>query len=146
MKSVNKRGFTISVVSATIAIMIILVSTVSVVGASSVNAANFEEYMSLMYRIRAATYDYIMFNKTYPTTGEILKSSEFDDELITVLTDNGDIDANFYVIDITKIGETTNYGKGTVENEDVFVVSSTTNNVYYLAGKKYKGVTYYTAQ
>lgn len=144
MKRVNKRGFTISVVSATIAIMIILVSTVSVVGASSVNSANFEEYMSLMYRIRAATYDYIMFNKTYPTTGEILKSSEFDDELITVLTDNGDKDANFYVIDITKIGGTTNYGKGTVENEDVFVVSSTTNNVYYLAGKKYKGVTYYT--
>lgn len=145
-KTDKKRGFTVSIVSATVVIMIMLIGTISVVGVTSVNAANFEEYMSLLYRIKAATYDYIMFNETYPTTGEIVSSSEFSDELADEVSDNGDENAKFYVIDIAKIGIPTNYGKGTLENEDVFLVSSTTNNVYYLAGKKYKGVVYYGAE
>jgi hypothetical protein len=139
----TKRGFTISVVSATVVIMIILISTISVVGIATVNSANFEEYMSLLYRVKAATYDFIMFNKVLPTTGEVVTSSEFDNDFITELTRNGDLDAKFYVLDIPRLNVVSSQGKGTIENEDVFIVSSVTNNVYYLKGKRYKGITYY---
>lgn len=140
-----KRGFTISVVSATVVIMIILISTISVVGISTINSANFEEYMSLLYRIKSATYDYILFNQEIPTTGEVVGSSEFDSDFLTEITQNGDDNAKFYVLDISKIDVVSSYGKGSVENEDVFLVSNLTNNVYYLRGKTYKGTTYYGA-
>lgn len=139
----TKRGFTISVVSATVVIMIILISTISVVGISTINSANFEEYMSLLYRVKSATYDFIMFNKVLPTTGEVVTSSEFDNDFINELTRNGDLDTKFYVLDMSLLNVPSTQGKGTVENEDVFIVSNVTNNVYYLKGKKYKGTTYY---
>ena len=149
----SKHGFTISIVSATIAVMIILVSTVAVVGVSSINSATFEEYMSALYRVKGAAYDYIMFNKTYPTTGEVVVATGLSDDFIAELVNNGDAtaDANgklltsdkLYVIDTDTLNIVTSYGNGTLENEDVFVVSENMNNVYYLRGKKYKGTTYY---
>ncbi|MCX8074705.1 MAG: hypothetical protein N2749_03860 [Clostridia bacterium] len=33
---------------------------------------------------------------------------------------------------------------GTTSNKDVLLVAQNTQNIYYLAGYKYKGVTYYT--
>ena len=77
--------------------------------------------MSLLYRVKSATYDFIMFNKVLPTTGEVVTSSEFDNDFINELTRNGDLDTKFYVLDMSLLNVPSTQGKGTVENEDVFI-------------------------
>ena len=138
-----KKGITISALSIAVAIMLIISTSVSVVGVRSINTANFEDYISKLRRISDSVLEYVDTNKSLPTTGEVISAEGVDDELIAELTKNGDAESKLYVVDIDLLDVVLNIGKGNVQNEDIFVVSDTTNNVYYLKGKEYKGDTYY---
>ena len=52
---------------------------------------------------------------------------------------------NYYQINIGDIYNITlNYGGGTRENEDIYIINEQSHEVYYLKGVKLEGVRYYT--
>lgn len=52
---------------------------------------------------------------------------------------------NYYQIDITKLYNITlNYGGGTLENEDIYIINEQSFEIYYLKGAKYENTTYHT--
>ena len=112
-----KKGLSLSTVVIAISIMLILVSSVSVIGSSAITSANFEEYKSNIDRVSDEVNIYITDNGTLPVTNEVVVSKLND-------------------YNIKK-------GRGNVENKDVFLVTENTNNVYYLKGFKYRGKVYF---
>lgn len=138
-----KKGITITTLSVAVAVMLIISTTVSVVGVRIINTANYEDYKSKVKRMADVVLEYINTNKTLPTTGEVISTDSLSNDFRNELTNNGDLDTNLYVIDVNLLDIVTNIGKGTIQDEDVFVVSPKTNNVYYLRGRLYRGTTYY---
>ncbi|MBR5227631.1 MAG: hypothetical protein IKV94_03240 [Clostridia bacterium] len=138
-----KKGITITVLSVTVAIMLIIVTTVSVVGTRSIDTANFEEYKSKLKRVSDIVLEYVKTNKELPITGEVVSKNGFGDDFINELTVNGDEDSKLYVVDLDKLDIVINIGDGDTSDENIFVVSEETNNVYYLKGRTYRGTTYY---
>lgn len=139
-----KKGITISTLAIVVAVMLITATTASVVGVKSINTANFEDYKSKLRRMADAVLEYVDTNKNLPTTGEVITTDNLSDNFIYELMANGDIYSKLYVVDLELLDISVNIGDGTTQNEDVFVVSEDTNNVYYLKGKTYKGTTYYS--
>ena len=51
---------------------------------------------------------------------------------------------NYYEIDLNKLYNITlNYGGGSRENGDIYIVNEQSLEVYYLNGVDYEGITYY---
>ena len=139
----RKQGVTVSTLAIAVAVMLIIATSVSVVGIRSINTANFDDYASKLKRVADATLEYIDSKKEIPTTGEIVTLDGLPQDLITELTNNNDMGSNLCVVDLNQLDVVSNIGNGTVQNSDVYVVSEDTNNIYYLKGKEYKGTTYY---
>lgn len=139
-----KKGVSLMTVVIAVSIMIVLVSSVSVIGSGAISSANFEEYKSSIERVSDEVNIYFVENKALPVTNESISSDSLGSNFLSVLSDNGDLSNRLYVIDITKLNDYTfKKGKGTLSDKDVFVVAENTNNVYYLKGFKYKGKVYF---
>jgi len=138
-----KRGVTISTLSIAVAVMLIIATTVSVVGVRSINTVNFEDYASKLKRISDAVLEYVDTNGIMPTTSEIVTIDGLPEDLVTEIANSGDLGSKLYVVDLDLLDVVSNIGDGTTQNEDVYIVSEYTNNVYYLKGREYKGITYY---
>ena len=142
-----KRGITISILVVTVVLMFILVTTATVVGTRTIQTAAFEEFSSKLVRVSNDVNKYVVDNAKLPTTSEIIAKEGLPDGLKAELNKNNDATNNLFVIDMTKLRtESVNIGKGSVEDMDVFIVAENTNNVYYLKGVEYRGVTYYGVQ
>lgn len=63
-----KKGITVSILTVTVTLMIILVSTVSVIGTKSIKTASYEEFLSKVTRVSNSVNKYVIDNKTLPTT------------------------------------------------------------------------------
>lgn len=142
-----KKGITISILTVTIALMVTLATTATVIGTNAIKTAAYEEFLSKITRVSNSVNKYVIDNKTLPTTLEMIAKEGLPEDLKAEITTNNDDSNNLFVIDMTKLRvESVNIGKGSVSNMDVFVVAENTNNVYYLKGVKYKGTTYYGVQ
>ena len=125
--------------------MMILIASVSVIGSSAINSANFEEYKSEIERVANEVNLYITENDTLPTTNEVISINTLESEFLNSLNENNDISNKLYVVDISKLNDyNLEKGKGTVSDKDVFVVAEDSNNVYYLKGFRYRGKVYFT--
>lgn len=139
-----KRGITISILAVAIAIMLIIVSISTVAGIGTIRTAAYDEFLSKLTRVANDVNFYAKKNGELPITNEIIAKTGLPNELNELIVNNGDDNNELYVIDMKKLNtETVNIGYGTVDNMDVFLVAKNTNNIYYLKGYKYKGVTYY---
>ena len=66
-------------------------------------------------------------------------------ELKQLLAQRGDINSKLYVVDMSKIDDSTiENGKGNLNNKDVYIVAEETLNVYYLKGYTYRSVKYFS--
>lgn len=139
-----KRGITVSVLLVIVAIMMTVVGTVSVVGVKSVARANYETFKGKVDKVSDLALEYITTNKMLPVASEVVGKSTLDSDFVAELADNGDANNKLMVVDLKKLDTTVDIGKGTVSNGDVFVICENTNNVYYLKGFEYKGVTYHS--
>lgn len=139
-----KRGVTVSILIVTVAVMMIVVGSVSVVGVKSIARANYETFKGKVDKVSDLALEYITTNKIIPVTGAVVGKGSLDSDFITELTANNDINNMLMVIDLSKLDTTVDIGKGTVNNGDVFVICENTNNVYYLKGFEYKGVIYHS--
>lgn len=139
-----KKGLSLSTVVIAISIMLILVSSVSVIGSSAITSANFEEYKSTIDRIADEVNIYITDNGNLPVTNEVVAINSLGQDFLNQVKENGDLANKFYIVDISKLNDySIKKGKGNVENKDVFLVTENTNNVYYLKGFKYRGKVYF---
>lgn len=139
-----KKGLSLSTVVIAISIMLILVSSVSVIGSSAITSANFEEYKSNIDRVSDEVNIYVTDNGTLPVTNEVIAINSLGKDFLNQVKENGDLANKFYIVDISKLNDySIKKGKGNVENKDVFLVTENTNNVYYLKGFKYRGKVYF---
>ena len=139
-----KKGLSLSTVGIAISIMLILVSSVSVIGSSAITSANFEEYKSNIDRVSDEVNIYVTDNGTLPVTNEVIAINSLGQDFLNQVKENGDLANKFYLVDISKLNDyNIKKGRGNVENKDVFLVTENTNNVYYLKGFKYRGKVYF---
>lgn len=139
-----KKGLSLSTVVIAISIMLILVSSVSVIGSSAITSANFEEYKSNIDRVSDEINIYVTDNGTLPVTNEVIAINSLGQDFLNQVKENGDLANKFYLVDISKLNDyNIKKGRGNVENKDVFLVTENTNNVYYLKGFKYRGKVYF---
>lgn len=139
-----KKGLSLSTVVIAISIMLILVSSVSVIGSSAITSANFEEYKSNIDRVSDEVNIYITDNGTLPVTNEVVAINSLGQDFLNQVKENGDLANKFFLVDISKLNDyNIKKGRGNVENKDVFLVTENTNNVYYLKGFKYRGKVYF---
>lgn len=139
-----KKGLSLSTVVIAISIMLILVSSVSVIGSSAISSANFEEYKSNIDRVADEVNIYVTDNGTLPVTNEVIAINSLGQDFLNQVKENGDLANKFYLVDISKLNDyNIKKGRGNIENKDVFLVTENTNNVYYLKGFKYRGKVYF---
>jgi len=140
----RKSGVTTTVIVLAVVIMFIILTTATVVGSRNIDTVNYEEYMSQLTRVSDVVNEYYLANDELPTTGQIVAKANLTEALTSELTENGDINNNLYVIDMTKLDvNNVNKGSGTVNDRDVFLVAENSNNIYYYKGYKFRNTMYY---
>ena len=140
-----KKGISLTTVVIAISVMMILITSVSVIGSSAINSANFEEYKSVIERVADELNIYVTENKSLPIKNEAVSANNLGSDFVENLKENNDLLNNLYVIDISKLDDYNfEKGKGTISDKDVFVVAENSHNVYYLKGFKYRGKVYFT--
>ena len=144
-----KKGITLLALVATIVVMSILLTTVTISGIATVNNAKkmaFASEVSLLQESTDAYYtknngefpigNSVQLNISGVTSGSL---TQFDGETIT---DNKVV---LYELDYSLLGiSSLKYGLGTNGPEDMYVVSKDTKMVYYAKGIHVGNITYYT--
>ena len=141
-----KKGISLTTIVIAISVMMILIASVSVIGSSAINSANFEEYKSEIERVASEVNIYVTENNSLPIiTSQAVYANNLGNDFVENLKENNDFSTTLYVIDISKLDDYNfEKGKGTISDKDVFVVAEGSNNVYYLKGFKYRGKVYFT--
>lgn len=140
-----KKGISLLVLMVAITVMAIVISTASVMGASSINAANYDEYIATIQRVVDDVNAYYLINKELPVTGEVLSASAMGTEFMGSVAQKGDESDTLLVVNVDLLGDSTiKKGRGKVETKDVFLVSKNSHNVYYLQGYQYKNKVYFS--
>lgn len=144
MKKSYKRGITTSILLVAIVIMAILIGTASVVGSNAIKTANFENFKSEISRVSDMVNSYSVKNGNLPIRNEIVAVDSMSSDLKSAILSKGDVNENFYVVDVEKLNDSTiSLGKGSYASSDVFLVTETTQNIYYLKGYIYNSKIYY---
>lgn len=139
-----KKGVSMVTVVIAVSVMMILVSSVSVIGSSAISSANFEEYKSKVERVADEINIYINENGTLPITNQSVSINSLGKEFLEAAKEKNDLSNKFYVVDISKLNDySIENGKGNLNDKDVFLIAENSNNVYYLKGFKYKGKVYF---
>ena len=139
-----KKGISMVTVLIAVSVMMILVSSVSVIGSSAISSANFEEYKSKVERVADEINIYINENGTLPITNQSVSINSLGGDFLEAVKEKNDLSNKFYVVDISKLNDySIDKGKGNLNNKDVFLIAENSNNVYYLKGFKYKGKVYF---
>lgn len=139
-----KKGVSMMTVVIAVSVMLVLISSVSVIGSSAISSANFEEYKSKVERVADEINIYINENGTLPITNQSVSINSLGKEFLEAAKEKNDLSNKFYVVDISKLNDySIDKGKGNLNNKDVFLIAENSNNVYYLKGFKYKGKVYF---
>lgn len=139
-----KKGITMSVVLIAIVIMIVLITSATVVGTTSISTARYEEFKSTVARVADNVNEYYLNNGTLPVKKEIISSASLNADFRNELSRKGDLEEKLYVVDMGKINDASiTIGRNSTASEDVFLVSEKSQNVYYLKGVTFKKVKYH---
>lgn len=142
-----KKGITFIAVLTAVAIMFILVSTVTISAINVTNNAKKTKFATEIAYIKEAVDNYYILNGNYPISESIVLESNNNniDVQFKYGEGNGEFENILYKIDKTKIGITdTVYGNGNVDDKDLYVFSKETKRVYYLKGLSVGNKIYYT--
>ena len=139
-----KKGVTMSVVIIAVVIMLILITSATVVGSTSISTANYEDFKSMVTRVSNDINEYYVKNKELPVRNEVIAADSLPETLKAEVEKRGDKNKKLFVVDMTNINDATvTIGRGSSSSEDIFLVSEDSQNVYYLKGHEYKKVRYY---
>ena len=146
----NKRGISIISISIAVVIMLMIISVVSVSLVASVNNAKKLAFAKEIYNIQSMVTEHIDKEEYIPSKAESITIvptdlTQFEGESVI----DGSLNLNVLDLAILDI-KNTNYGNKSIgkndaeKAKDVYAVSDKTGKVYYIAGFKSKGKTYYT--
>lgn len=138
-----KKGISMMMLVVATSVMMILITSASVIGINSINTANFEEYKSVLNRISDDVNYYYIENDTLPIKSSdgymIVDPSSISYEFYSQVVAQGDELDTLYVIDLEKLEDSTI----DFNEDDVFLVSGSSHNIYSLDGFLYKSKIYY---
>ncbi|MDF2866346.1 MAG: hypothetical protein K0R72_1164 [Clostridia bacterium] len=152
-KATNKKGISLIVLIITIIVALILVATVTVSTLSAIDDANITTFSKNLAEIQDSTESYYLTNNVMPlvadstalTKDELLAIARSQDVLLEEITDNNDLNSQFYKIDLAKINVTKiPYGNGDLGAGDIFVVAYPSMHAYYPYGLQAKGQIYFS--
>lgn len=132
----NQKGITLAMLLITIIIIAILGSVVISNMDIGTDIRNYNYMIADIELLESKIMTYYNKKGGIPTTGN----------LVTVSFSGSSRDnENYYQIDISQLYNITlNYGGGTVDNGDIYIINEQSHNVYYLKGVEYEGTTYHT--
>jgi len=140
----SKKGVSLIVLVIAIVVMGIIASTVMFVSSDTVDSSDKAAFITDLQQIEDLVHEYYLSNNMLPivegieyTKNEVVTQlSEGSDSLSGEVTLNGDDEAIFYELDLTKLPiDSVNKGMRKDENAlDVFLITSDSLNVYYLQG------------
>ena len=135
----SQKGITLVMLITIIVILGILLS-VSVTNLDiGTDIRNYNYMKADIELLEAKIMTYYNENKSIPTTGEVIINPDLGEQAST--RDN----TRYYQIDITKLYNITlNYGGGTLDNQDIYIINEQSHEVYYLKGATYEGTLYHT--
>lgn len=140
-----KKGVSLVTAIIAVSIMMILVSSVCVIGSSAISSANFEEYKSQIERVADEINIYINEKDILPVTNQNVSIDSLGQDFLNEVKEKNDLSNKFYIVDVSKLADySIEKGKGDLSNKDIFLLAENTNNVYYLKGFKYRGKVYFT--
>ena len=140
----RKKGVTTTVIVLAVVIMFIILTTATVVGSRNIDTVNYEEYKSQLTRVSNSLNEYVIKNDELPTKGQIVVKANLTEDLTKEITENGDINNDLYIVDMTKLNvNNINKGSGNIDDRDIFLVAEYSNNIYYYKGYKFRGTMYY---
>lgn len=136
----NEKGITLIILIFVIMIMLILVGAVVTNIDTGADIRNYQYMRADIELLESKIMIYYNEKGTIPTMGNTINVSEAFKEKAS-LSDN----ENYYQINIDELYNITlNYGGGTIENQDIYIINEQSHNVYYLKGAAYENETYYT--
>lgn len=146
-----KKGFSFIVLVATVAVMLILVSTVVITGSNTANNSKKLSFATEINTLQSAVDAYASSNNGSLPTGDsiIVNVSNLSNEFKNQFLENNEtISGNNIVlaeIDYSKIGyNSLKYGNGKDGQNDIYAVSPTTGKVYYAKGFSVGSSLYFT--
>lgn len=147
---ISKKGFSLVALMATVAIMIVLTTTVVISGITTSNNAKKMAFGTEISLVETSVNSYSDKNNgMYPVADNIeLDVSTLTTEARKQFEDNGETitnnKINLYEIDYEKIGITTlKLGNKKEGDNDIYVVSEKTGKTYYAKGYKVGGDVYF---
>jgi Tfp pilus assembly protein PilE len=152
----KNKGISLLVLVITIAVSLILLSTVVISTASAIDNATVVAFAKDLKTVSDAVENYYITNSTIPKIDatNLMSSSQVKGLVDTnkLTTFQAEIDLNldtsceeFYQVDLNKLNvNKTPYGSKLNGNNDVFVVSVPNLNIYYLKGINAKGTSYFS--
>ena len=149
----NKNGISLIVLVLTIIVALMIISTVIISVTTQINNTNITIFAGDLTQIQDATESYYIINNAMPmldgTTvidkDGLLAISNAQSILLGELTENNDLNSQFYTLDLSKIEVTkVAYGNKELGENDIFVVAYPSMNVYYPYGINVAGITYFS--
>ena len=152
-KTNNKCGISLIVLIITIIITLILIATTAISAAKSIDNANITTFARDLDVIQESIESYYVINNIIPLLAD--SSVMNKDELVTIarsqdiildeLTENDDLDSQFYTIDLSKINVTKiAYGNKKLGENDIFVMAYPSMTVYYPYGLNANSTMYFS--
>ena len=90
-----RKGLSLSTLVIAVTVMLILISSVSVIGSSAINSANFEEYKSQIERVSDEVNIYSNENGSLPVTNQSIAINSLGNDFLEQVKENGDLTNKF---------------------------------------------------
>ncbi|MDD2376372.1 MAG: hypothetical protein PHD15_03955, partial [Clostridia bacterium] len=152
-KANNKSGISLIILIITVIIALILIAATSISAIRSIDNASITKFAKDLTEIQEATESYYVTNRIMPSLDdsavmdkdELVAIASSQNLLLEELTENNDLSAQFYTIDLDKINVTkVAYGTKKLGENDIFVIAYPSMIVYYPYGLNAKGTTYFS--
>lgn len=152
MKKYIKKGISLMSLVVTIAVVLILTTTITVSFNTVYVATKKKDFANEIYNIQKLVDMYYYRNEEYPVVSQyenmIVDLSQLNNEDKQQFANETDDLSSILVLKRLDLYETgvneSKNGHGTVEDKDIYCVSEKTGLVYYIKGKRFSNDVYYT--
>lgn len=145
-----KKGITVSMIATFIAVMMILAATIAISADRTIERAKLRSFATEINIIQDKVKQKLKegTDSSYMTNAISVDLTDVNSSIVTEQFEGESIDGNkkveLYKLDLDALQiYNTKYGKEETE-KDIYAVSQDTGKVYYVAGIKTNGTTYYT--
>lgn len=135
----NKKGITLIILIFTIVILTMIAGIVISNMDLGIDIRNYNYMCADIELLESKVITYYNQNNSLPITGQPFNAKSVLQDEATSRDNN-----NYYKIDLSLLNNITlNYGGGTAENQDIYIINEDSFEIYYLNGAKYEDTVYH---